>query len=266
MLSSRTHHPSPGPALLALRQTVARIDSAHAASAPEERAVPLGLPPIDHVLGGGLARGAVHEVASAGALHLGAATGFTLALAVLAGAHAKEAVWIQTDFAAAEAGHGYAPGLDRLGLASARLVVLRVPRPLDVLWAMEEALKHRAPVAVVAELTDDSADLTATRRLALAARQGGGLGLLLRHRPTQSPSAAMTRWDVTSAAGPRDRFGGIGTTTFALSLVRNRRGPAGRWILSWNHHERAFVAAALSRGVAETVRDRSTRAPLVRAG
>ena len=264
-MASPGTHLSPDAALRTLRQTVARIDASHAVSATEDRGLALGLSGIDHVLGGGLALGAMHEVTPSAALHLGAATGFTLALAMLAGAQ-RPTVWIQTDFAAAEAGAPYGPGLDLFGLASERLVMLRVPHAIAVLWAMEEALKHRAPGAVIAEMTGDDADLTATRRLALAARHGGGLGLLLRHRATTDPSAAMTRWEVTSAAGPRDRFGGIGATTFALSLVRNRRGPAGRWTVSWNHHERAFVAAPVSRGVAETARDRPARAPLVRAG
>jgi protein ImuA len=265
MTSTRTPLSS-DTALQTLRQTVARIDAAHAVAPMAARALSLGRPEIDRALGGGLARGAMHEIAPSAALHLGAATGFTLALAVLAGAAVKDAIWIQTDFAAAEAGPPYGPGLDAFGLACARLTVLRVPRAIDVLWAMEEALKHRAPCAVIAELTDDAADLTATRRLTLAARQGGGLGLLLRHRATHDPSAAMTRWEVASASGARDAFGGLGATTFALSLVRNRRGPAGRFTLSWDHHARAFVAAAVSRGVAETARDRPARTPLVRAG
>ena len=106
-----------------------------------------------------------------------------------------------TDFAAGEGGGPYGPGLDLFGMASARLLVLRVPKPVDVLWAMEEALRCRALACVIAELTGDgaAADLTATRRLALAAREGvsaqnSGFGLLLRHRATSMPSAAATRW------------------------------------------------------------------------
>jgi hypothetical protein len=52
---------------------------------------------------------------------------------------------------------------------------------------MEEALQCRAAGAVVTELMGDDGDLTATRRLALAAGTGGGIGLILRPRsaPTQ---------------------------------------------------------------------------------
>ena len=117
----------------------------------------------------------------------GAATGFATALAVLALREGRQAVWIRSDFAAAEAGELYGPGLALMGLSLRRLIVLRVPRPRDALWAMEEALQCRAAGAVVTELMGDDGDLTATRRLALAAGTGGGIGLILRPRsaPTQ---------------------------------------------------------------------------------
>ena len=82
-------------------------------------------------------------------------------------------------------------------------MVVRVRRSVDVLWAMEEALSSRGIAASIAEFTaDEIADLTATRRLALAARDGDGLGLLLRHRTAPEPSAAMTRWQVAAAPQP----------------------------------------------------------------
>jgi protein ImuA len=117
----------------------------------------------------------------------GAATGFATALALLALREGRQAVWIRSDFAAAEAGELYGPGLALMGLSLRRLIVLRVPRPRDALWAMEEALQCRAAGAVVTELMGDDGDLTATRRLALGAGTGGGIGLILRPRsaPTQ---------------------------------------------------------------------------------
>jgi len=179
-------------------------------------------------------------------------------------------VWIQPDFAVPEAGALYGPGLDLMGLPMERLVILRVPRPRDALWAMEEALKCRAAAVVVAEIAREAADLTATRRLALAAREGGGLGLILHpdvasdSKPLHGqsfchhPSTAMTRWEVASARGDRDCFGGLGSTTFALSLVKNRRGRTGRWRLSWDHHGCVFTTS-LSFPVAPAARDGSHR-------
>ena len=123
---------------------------------------------------------ALHELAPAAPAQFGAAAGFALALAALRTAgRPRRALVIQTDFAALEAGALYGPGLDGLGLPMERLIVLRVPRPIDVLWACEEALKSRGVAIVIAELPEagEVADLTATRRLTLAARAGGGLGL-----------------------------------------------------------------------------------------
>ncbi len=112
--------------------------------------------------------------------------------------------------------------------------MLRVPRPVDALWACEEALKSRGVAVVIAELPEagEAADFTATRRLTLAARAGGGLGLLLRHRPLPLATAATTRWQVAAAPSTPDRFGGLGRTAFDLSLNRNRRGHSGRFIVA----------------------------------
>jgi protein ImuA len=205
----------------------------------------LGLARADRVLGGGLGRSALHEIAPAAPIHCGAATGFALALAALAGKESfgRETLLIQTDMARYEAGAPYGLGLDLLGLPSRRLLVLRARRPIDALFAMEEALKCRGIASVIAELPDDSADLTATRRLSLSARTHDGIGFLLRHRSSDKPSAAMTRWEVSAAAGVRDAYGGLGTTSFQLSLVKNRRGPCARFRVAWCHHELAFVEA-----------------------
>jgi protein ImuA len=247
--------------LSALRRAVADIAAAPRSEMRGETRLALGLAPLDRTLDGGLDRGALHEIGPTAPHDGGAATGFAVALAVLALRGGRQAIWIRPDFAAAEAGELYGPGLTAMGLSLGRLVVLKVPRPRDALWAMEEALQCRAAGAVVTELTGEDADLTATRRLALAAGAGGGLGLLLRHRPNREPNAAMTRWEVASSSGERDGFGGLALPTFAVSLVKNRHGPTGQWRLSWDHHERVFVPAltALSRPVAAAALDRSPR-------
>lgn len=234
-----------------LRRAIARTEAL-----PEEAgACALGVAEVDAALGGGLAHAALHEL-SALPVHLGSAAGFALALAALAREEPKETLWITTDFGVLETGALYGPGLDEFGLDTARLLIARVARPLDALFAMEEALKCRALGVVVAEL-GAAPDLTASRRLTLAARGGGALGLLICHKPSDAPSAARTRWRIAPAPSQPDEFGGIGPPAFSLTLTRNRRGPCGTWTLIWDHHERAF--APLSRGVAETASDRPDR-------
>jgi len=261
----------PQPTLNRLRQTLAGIDPSNAPRLTgQERLIGLS-PSVNAVLGGGLACGALHELAPTAPMHLGAASGFATALAARAGGARREVLWIATDFAVGEGGGPYGPGLDLFGLASSRLLVLRVGKPVDVLFAMEEALRCRALACVVAEITGEgaAADLTATRRLALAARDGAsagnsGFGLLLRHKATVMPSAAATRWEIAAAPSGPDAYGGIGRARFDLSLRKNRRGPSGRWIIEWDH-ERAFQQA-ISVGMAAAAFDRPDRAPLVRAG
>jgi protein ImuA len=249
--------------LCRLRQVVAKIEGQKTDLAPAAPALGLGLRAIDAALRGGLAPASLHEVAPVAARDLGAAAGFAIALAARAG---RQTLWIQTNFAAQEAGNIYGLGCDAFGLPSRQLLVLKVARPIDALWAMEEALKCRALSSVVAELPGDGAiaDLNGTRRLTLAARAGGGFGFLLRHHESDFTSAAETRWHVAAAPGRPDQFSGLGHTAFALTLVKNRHGPTEHWTVAWNHHDRVF--SPLSLGVAQAAFDRSDRTPLARAG
>jgi protein ImuA len=254
-----------------LRQDVAKLEGHPTALDPGARRLALGIGPIDARLQGGLVAASLHEVAPDAMADCGAAVGFTLALAAQAaavggGAVARDTLWIQTGFAALEAGDLYGRGCELFGLPLRRLLILQVAHPLDALWAMEEALKSHALASVIAELPKDGAraDLTATRRLTLAARGSGSFGFLLRHRPSPLTSSAETRWEIAAAPGRTDRFGGLGRTAFAVSLVKNRCGPTGRWTLAWDHHERAF--SALSLGVAQAAVDRPDRTPLGRTG
>src|SRR5215475_118996 len=154
--------------LHALRRSIAGLTAGMLGE--DSRVVSFDVASLDQVLGGGLACGALHEIGPAAPLQGSAVTGFAMALIARTLGGRGQAVWIQPDFTFMEAGALYGPGLDLMGLPMERLVILRVPHPRDALWALEEALKCRAVVAVVAELAREAADLTATRRLALAAR------------------------------------------------------------------------------------------------
>jgi len=230
--------------------------------------LPLGVSSLDSALGGGLTLGQVHEIAPQGPFHNGATTGFALSLAVIA---ARPVVWVQQDFAALEAGALYGLGCDLFGLSPSRLLLVRAAKPEDVLFAMEESLKAR--VTVIGELAEEgkAADLTATRRLSLAAQKGGvGLALLLRHRTQLTPSAAATRWQIAGALGRSDGTSGLSPTNFHLMLLKNRRGPCGQWVLQWDHHEHRFNperarSPALSLDMAAPAFDRSART-LARTG
>jgi protein ImuA len=240
--------------------------------------LPLGIPAIDSALGGGLSRGALHEIAAASEAATAAATGFALALAArpvsLRGAlrNAQQVVshrgpggnlvWVVEDLSLAENGAPYGPGLDGIGFAPERLITVAAARRRDVLWAMEEALRCRAVGMVIGEMRAHAIDQVATRRLALAAAAGGTLGLILRTAPDDAPSAAVTRWIVGAAAsvlfsgGDDERWHGIDPPRLTAHLVRNRRGHLGAWILEWNSVEQRFELATHSEPVAGAAFDR----------
>jgi protein ImuA len=205
--------------------------------------LPLGAAEVDAVLGGGLMRGALHEIAAAGEAHMAAATGFAVGVAALA---TQGAVWIAEDMAALESGAPYGPGLDGIGVTPERLVTVQVAQRRDLLWAMEEALRCRAVGCVIGEMRHGALDAVAVRRLSLAAAENGALALMLRAAPEDDASTAATRWMV-SAASPG---GGGERARFTVQLLRNRRGPRGQWILEWSDSDGRFTLAAHSQPVA----------------
>lgn len=207
--------------------------------------VETGVPEMDETLGGGLARAAIHELLPKSVQDLGAAAGFAFGLAARAQEANAHTLYIQHDFTSAETGRPYLPGLRLSGFDTSSLIYLHVPRAEDVLWAMNEALKCRGFSAVIAEFPAHTRvlDLTATRRLALAAQEGLGLGLILRHAAAIEPNAATTRWLVSSAPSSTDQFGGIGVPAFNLDLVKNRFGTSGQWQVEWHAHDRSFERA-----------------------
>jgi protein ImuA len=250
--------------LRALRRRIAPIEGTRA-QLEDARVLRLGLCAVDGALGGGLPLGALHELSPPLPIHRGAAFGFALALAARAVVEQKaDLLWIETVHATAETGRLYGIGLEAYGVPPSRVLVARVRRHVDLLWVLEEALGSRGIAAAVAEIADPAIDLTATRRLALAARAGGGLGLIVRHRVASEPTTALTRWQIAAARSTPDPFGGLGPTAFDLTLVKNRHGPCGRWTVLWDHHDRAFQA--LSVGVAAASVDRPEHARLARVG
>jgi protein ImuA len=211
----------------------------------------LGIAAIDGALGGGLSRGALHEIAAAGEAHLAAAAGFALAVSARSArtSTVKSTVWIAEDMALAESGAPYGPGLESFGVMPEHLLTVAAERARDLLWAMEEALRCRAVSAVIGELRHGEIDSVAVRRLSLAAAESGALALLLRASPPHDASTAATRWIV--GAAPND--------SFAAQLTRNRRGPLGVWTLQWSDEDERFVLATPAQLVAAPAADRPHR-------
>lgn len=223
----------------------------------------LGAGPVDAALGGGLARGAVHEIYPAQAFDIAAAAGFVTGISLRA-APGAPLIWIRHRRSEMEAGALYAQGFAEMGVTGDKLFVVHVNDVADGLRASLEALRCPGLGAVIFESWGASKhlDLTASRRLSLAAQESGVTGLVLRVMSTPEPSAAATRWQI-EAAPSSDPLGMPGCAAFGARLLRLRSGPSGSsWNLEWNHETLGFAQTqTLSGAVAAPYRDRQVGAP-----
>jgi protein ImuA len=159
---------------------------------------------------------------------------------------------LRTEWAERRAGALHAPGLADLGLDVDTCIVGLVPDDVVLLRSAVDAARCPALGAVVIECWGAARplDLTASRRLALAAEKSGVTLLLLRGEAAPAASAAETRWAVHAAPSRALDADAPGQTMFEVELQRRRGGPAGmRWCVEWNRDQACFRDPALSRPV-----------------
>ncbi|MGU3494747.1 ImuA family protein [Xanthobacteraceae bacterium A53D] len=227
--------------LRALRQEVAGLERWQVDG---PRKVPLGHADADAALGGGLEAGRLHEVFAATPADASAASGVTAMLAGrLAGQSGGSLIWLRQEKVGRLGGVLQARGLLEIGIDPARLVLGILPDPPALLAAAGEAVRCAGVGAVVLELwrMPRALDLTATRRLALAAEGMRAAVLLLRVEAEALPSAAQTRWAVRAAPSAPLEAGAPGHPAFTLELMRQRSGPpGGPWQMEWDRDRNAF--------------------------
>ncbi len=218
--------------LAELRERVRRIERP---ASVQHGVVPFGIAAIDRVLpGGGLARGALHEIVGSGgdeedgALAAAFAAGIVGRLAATADGIVP---WClkRPDL--------YGPGLAAQGLDPGRLVLVRAAHDTEILWAMEEGLRAAGvTAAVVGEIA--ALPMVASRRLQLAAERSGVTALIVRRwrdaaqaaRERSRPSAAATRWRIAAMpSAPTGGEPGIGHPRWRVELMRCRGGEPACW-------------------------------------
>jgi protein ImuA len=228
---------------LSLTQLRRRIAALEAADGQGRLAVlSLGVAEIDAALPwGGLPLGALHEIVTPDAGDDGAALGFAaVLLGRLAARQDKPVVWV--------AGRDdlYAPGLAALGLPPDRLVVVRPGRGVRPQWAMEEGVRCPDLAGVAGEVWD--LDVTAARRLQLAARTSGVIVLAL-NRGAGS-NAALTRWRIESSPSAAS-IDGHWTCRWRVTLSHCRgrgtgeEGSVAAWLVEWNDEAHCLRLAAV---------------------
>ena len=210
-------------------------------------AIPFGIEEVDQALKGGLAPGALHEAWAASTVDMPALSGFGGALAQRLHSHLQRPViWVRQSMAEAETGLLYAPGLVSFGLDPDHLITVRTRTVAELLAAGLEAARCNAVAAAIVEAWDPrgALDLTAARRLSLAAEKSGATALILRVCPTPPPSSALTRWRIAAAPSHSPAASAPGYPAFDITLQRNRNGHAGQcWRVEWNHDDKCFQQA-----------------------
>jgi protein ImuA len=211
-----------------------RLEALERGGRSVEAVLPFGSAAIDTALPqGGLALGALHEIAGGGPDEEEGAVAAAFLAGILARlAPERPVLWCLAT------GDLYGPGLAACGLGPERLILARTQGEHAVLWAMEEGLRSAALAAVIGEV--EALPSAASRRLQLAAEASGVTAFALRRwrtgeraaRQRTAPNAAVTRWRV--AALPSAVAGdvpGIGRPRWRLELWRCRGGVPASWMV-----------------------------------
>lgn len=193
--------------------------------------------------------GLLHEVFADDQRSSGAALGFALGQARQLLSRQRPAVLIlQLDHDGQPLGVPYGAGLASAGLDPSHIVMVRPETPVELLWAMEEALACRAVAAVIADIATPmkSLDFTASRRLGLRTAASGSSALIVRYTREREASAARLRWRVASVPGPPRVFDSQapGGARWQVQLEKGRLGSRREpqeWIVDWTGD--GFVAA-----------------------
>ena len=210
----------PKPAIHSLRLEITKIEGR---GRRPKSVLPFGVAAVDSRLpGGGLALGALHEVAGGGNGAIDGAAAALFAAGIAARSKGK-VLWCiaRSDL--------FAPALAQVGLRPDRVLYVEAGDDKTVMACMEEGLRHGGLGAVIAEVARLS--MAASRRLQLAAEGTSAIGIALRrwHRQADTadfgqPTAAMTRWRISVLPSAPLPVPGVGRARWLVELIRVRAG------------------------------------------
>ena|SRR5579863_10363414 len=227
---------SPRPALEKLRERLGRLEETQRRFS---RTIPVADVVDRWMPHGGLPAGCIHEVKGAS---LASTLAFSSILSARIAGDQGNIVYIATDRSL------HPLGLLPYGMRLDRFLLVSVRRSQDLAWAVMEALRCPQVSAVMTVL--DGVDLTASRRLQLAAESSGATGFLLGHLTSPPIAAPITRWKVSPSVGaPGRRFD---EPAWTLDLLYCRGGRPGSWVIEWRNQQLSALFDPLA---AQTTRE-----------
>lgn len=231
--------------LALLRAQIARIER-RAGHLEAAGMLSTGIEPIDLALGGGLLRGAVHDLHGGGIGQTVSGVPTRFATALLA-RHPGPVVWLS-----ARRIDLHVAAMRAAGLNPGRVICVECDTA-DLFGLCEDILRESGLLALVADLAT-APDLTGSRRLQLAARRGGVTGLML-HAPSDArarpaPGAGQTRWRLYPLPSRRGR-----AARWQVDLLGQRGGPSNSWQIEFADADPSYsldLAAVVCDGMLET--------------
>jgi protein ImuA len=188
----------------------------------------MGLGPIEAAFPEGtFPTGAIHEFVSTEAESAASTSGFLTGLLNRMMRRKGFCLWISSRRQV------FPPALKLMGIAPEAVVFIDLQNDKDVLWAVEEALRCEALIAVVGELKELT--FAQSRRLQLAIEQSGVTGFIHRVQPdAENATACVARWRITPLAGILEEgMPGVGFPKWNVELTKVRNGRPGSWKLGW---------------------------------
>jgi protein ImuA len=189
----------------------------------------LGLGPIELAFPGKVfPRGVVHELISSTLEDAACTNGFMAVVLSKLMQQNGPCLWISTRRTI------FPPALKAFGIEPEQILFVDVKNVKDALWAMEEALKCNALMAVVGEFTALSFD--DSRRLQLAVEQSKVTGFIHRYQPKiENTVACVSRWKITALCSDvKDQLPGMSFPRWNIDLLKVRNGKPASWQVEWS--------------------------------
>ena len=198
--------------------------------------------------------GLLHEVFADDLRDAGVTLGFALAQARSLLSQERPAILVlQLAYDGQNIGVPYGVGLVSFGIDPHSVVFGRVESPVELLWAMEEAIACRAVAAVIADIgiPVKALDFTVSRRLSLRAAASGSSAFLLRFGRDREASASRLRWRISPALSAHPKFDARapGGPRWLAQLEKGRLGARSdplEWMLDWTKN--GFVVVKSQNG------------------
>lgn len=177
--------------------------------------------------------GAIHEFVSPERESAAAASGFISCLlssmntSTTAGKRNGFCLWISSRRLL------FPPALKLLGIDPEYIIFVDLKTDKDVLWAVEEALRCSALVAVIGELRE--LNFAQSRRLQLTIEESKVTGFIHRIQPlTEGVTACVARWKILPLPGTVEPgMPGVGFPKWNVELTKVRNGRPGSWQMGW---------------------------------